>query len=189
MRCVVCQKWSLLIICKSCEQRFLQIQPNIRLIEDFKVYSFYCYEDIGFLLHAKYHAFGSRIYHLLAKRAGAYFFHSIQRKPLKGVYGVGIDDRIKHAYSHTGILLHHFRASIKPIYGELIAKNKVSYAGESLEFRQKNPKKFCFSHEGLEWVIFDDVITTGTSMLEARQVIKQKGGNPLFGIVLSDART
>ena len=33
----------------------------------------------------------------------------------------------------------------------------------------------------------DDVITTGTSMLEARDVITKGGGNFLYGITLCDA--
>ena len=189
MRCVVCEAWSLRAICARCQETFLPIAPKIRLLEDFKVYSFYSYEGISFLLNSKYYAIGSRIYSILARRAREYFSAQIEEGAFDGVCGVGIDDRVGDSYSHTGILLRAFSGIVRPIYGELIARNRVQYAGKNLAFRQSNPKDFSFSLGAGEYVIFDDVITTGTSMLEAKRVIERSGARVVCGIVLADART
>ncbi|WP_158654733.1 MULTISPECIES: phosphoribosyltransferase [unclassified Helicobacter] len=159
------------------------------MLEDFKVYSFYSYEENAFLLNMKYDAIGSRIYKILAQRASEYFFNHLSVRFPKDCYGVGIDDDPKKGYSHTGIILKGFSSKIKPIFGELRAKNKVKYAGESLSFRKKNPKNFKCKVSYKDLIIFDDIITTGTSMLEAREKLQKYNNNVLFGIVLSDARS
>lgn len=186
MRCLVCRKWSFRIICKTCQEEFLILKPKIRLVGDIKVYSFYSYEDIAFLLNTKYYAIGSRVFNILAKKASVYFSQNLSDS-LSEVYGVGIDDNPKKGYSHTGILLKNFSSSIKPIYGELNARNKIQYAGKSLAFRQNNPKNFSFKVKNRNLVIFDDIITTGTSILEAKNVIEKNNNRVLFALVLSDA--
>lgn len=189
MRCLVCEKYSFFAICKQCQESFLIIKPKIRIIEDLKIYSVYNYEDISFLLNLKYYAMGSRVIKILSKKASKHFekTHGEFFKQHK-VYGVGIDDNPKKGYSHTGVILRVFSSLIKPIYGELIAKKSIKYAGKNLAYRQQNPKDFTYYSGAKDVVIIDDIVTTGSSMLQAKRCIEKAGGNVLFGIVLSDAK-
>lgn len=189
MRCIICTQLSFLIICRRCQEFFLVIKPKIRILGDFKVYSFYSYEENAFLLNMKYEVIGSRIYQILAQKASDYFFANSALNLPKHCYGVGIDDDPRKGFSHTGIILKSFSPKIKPIFGELKAKNKVKYAGESLAFRKKNPKDFFSKVSDKNLIIFDDIVTTGTSMLEAREKLQKSKNNVLFGVVLSDAST
>ncbi len=188
MRCVLCQKLSLSAICKPCQDQYLSITPQIRVLEDIKIYSFYPLSHVDMLIASKYHTIGSRIYKILSERAAQYFAKSWNHE-LSEIYSLGIDCPIaKGAYSHTAIILHSFRRLFKPIYHELRAQNPVKYAGKSLEFRKNNPRNLCYQSGQKTCVVLDDVITTGTSMLEARDAIRKGGGEFLFGIALCDAR-
>lgn len=187
MRCILCEKLSLKIICTLCQNRFISPKIHIRLIEDIKVYSFYSFDSIQFLLHSKYYAIGSRIHTILAKQAAKCFQDSRPDLLQKDVYSLGIDSPLYSAYSHTAITLHAFRKIFTPIYGELKAQNPVKYAGKPKDFRRKNPKNFLYQSGNINCVVFDDIITTGTSMLEARDVISKGGGNFLYGITLCDS--
>lgn len=189
MLCLTCNAFCFSLLCKNCREQFLKIKLKIRIVEDLKIYSFYDYQDISLLLNTKYYAIGSRVFSLLAKKANAHFLTTHQEFFKQYiVHGVGIDDNPKKGYSHTGVILHAFRNIITPIYGELQAKNKVKYAGKSLEFRQKNPRGLVYKSGSKDLVIFDDIVTTGLSMLEAKKAIEKGGGNVLFGVVLSDAK-
>lgn len=183
MRCIVCQKWGKLL----CQQCFPNLTLGKRLVDAMPVYSFYAFSDIELLLHYKYTAIGSRIFSLLAQRASAYFVREV--RDLDNVYGVGIDDNVQKGYSHTGVIMDAFRyCGIRPCYGELLAKNPISYAGKSLEYRQKNPKNFQTKLKNKNLVIFDDVITTGTSLREAKKLLESCNNTVLFGLTLCDAR-
>ncbi|WP_305862307.1 ComF family protein [Helicobacter cholecystus] len=185
MKCLVCGAWSLRIICKKC-QECIVFKPTIRLLGDFKVYSFFAYSEIETLLYYKYTPIGSRVYQILCNLAQEYFRENFSLQ----AWGVGIDDCIKRGYSHNGIFLHTFKkCGIRPIYGELLAKNKVSYAGKTLKYRQDHPKGFDTSLEGCkDLIIFDDILTTGTSLLEAKKVLEEKSNEILFALTLCNAR-
>ena len=59
MKCIICEDWSFLIICKQCQYDFLQPKLYKREIrKNFFIYSFYNYEEIQDLLSAKYHFCG-----------------------------------------------------------------------------------------------------------------------------------
>lgn len=187
MRCIVCEALSLRAICTACQEEFLVPKIQVRLIENIKVYSFYSFDSLQFLLSSKYYSIGSRIYAIMAKRAMLYFKNHPPSHINKTTYAVGIDSPLYNTYSHTAIILHAFRKIFIPIYGELRAQNKVKYAGKSLEFRRNNPRGLIYKSGNINCVVMDDVITTGTSMLEARDVITKGGGNFLYGITLCDA--
>lgn len=185
MKCLVCGKWSLRAICKTCQEDII-LKPTTRLIGDLKVYSFFAYSEIETLLHYKYTSIGSRIYQVLCNLAQEYFKEHFDLQ----AYGVGIDDCIKRGYSHNGIFLHSFsKCGIKPIYGELLASERVSYAGKSLGYRQTHPKGFQTKLSGIKnLIIFDDIITTGTSLMEAKKILEEKENEVLFALTLCDAR-
>lgn len=187
MKCLLCGNWNLKgILCSCC---FPSLSLGVRLVDELSVYSFYAFSEIEFLMHYKYLPIGSRIFTLLAQKASQYFLQSVDFND--EAFGIGIDDCIlaKRGYSQTGVILKAFKTSgIKPIYGALKAKNQVSYAGQSLQFRLSNPKHFQTSLRGKKLILFDDVITTGTTLKEAKLCLQAQENEVLFALTLCDAR-
>lgn len=190
MRCILCQRLNIKIFCKSCEREYLIPEVKIRLIQDIRVYSFYDKDVCDLFLSSKYYAIGSKVYKALSDLSAQCFqkyllanqLLSSNTKPIS----LGIDSQLKRAYSHTAILLRSFNQIFQPNYTQLHAKNSVQYAGMSLEFRKNHPKGLTYSLGEKTCVVLDDIITTGTSMLEARDVIRAGGGKFLFGVTLFD---
>ncbi len=88
------------------------------------------------------------------------------------------------------MLYHLKQAGLTPLYQTLYAKNPVSYAGKSLKFRQENPRNFCLKRKvrGKEIVLVDDIVTTGLTLMEAKECLESNGGKVLNAFVLADAR-
>lgn len=185
MKCLLCGNWNFkAILCSCCVPK---LSLGVRLVDEISVYSFYAFSEIEFLMHYKYLPIGSRIFALLSQRASQYFLRHIHFN--NEAFGIGIDDCIDRGYSHTGVMLRAFKSSgIKPIYGALKAKNPVSYAGKSLQFRLSNPKSFQTKLRGRRIILFDDVITTGTTLKEAKQCLQSQENEILFALTLCDAR-
>ncbi|MGX3045780.1 phosphoribosyltransferase [Helicobacter sp. T3_23-1056] len=161
MKCLICSKFCLATLCDDCLDS-IPLQPSVREVNGIRVYCFFAYSDIDFLLKSKYYAIGSKIYSALGKIAGEYFFGTMGRASVDlashfdRINIIGIDDCVRSFYSHTGVLVREFAragkkarkksnnlqklCNIKPIYGELKATNQVSYAGKSLAFRQANKR-------------------------------------------------
>lgn len=188
MKCLLCEKISLKVICNCC-QNDIKLTPKKRVsYDDFAIYSFFDYQNIEFLLKSKYNLIGSRIYKILSRKAYLYFKNEIQ-SDFGDIYGIGIDDRISKFYSHSGIIVKEFSKIFKPLFGTLIAKNEIHYAGKSLEYRQNNKKNFIYSgKKNINAVLLDDIITTGLSIKEAREELLRHNVNVLFALTLSDAR-
>ncbi|ANV97714.1 hypothetical protein BBW65_02340 [Helicobacter enhydrae] len=187
MKCIVCAKWSFRLICTQCLDQ-IKITPSTRLVDEMSVYSFYAYSDVELLIHYKYQAVGARIYHILAHKAKDYYLQNISA-PLSDVYGVGIDDCVDKGYSHNGVILKAFQeVGICPIYGQLIAKNQIRYAGKTLQYRKDHPKNFQSSVSDKQVVLFDDIITTGTSLKEAKHLLEKQNNQVLFALTLCNAR-
>ncbi|SMC09116.1 ComF family protein [Nitratiruptor tergarcus] len=187
MRCLVCERFSLIHICKKCQKELLQ--PTLRkreLIDNFFVYSFYDYSEIEELLYTKYHYIGSYIYKILANNSLRKF--ALEFHLDAGI--VAIDDKIsQHGYSHTAILAHSMKSkNLQLRRNTLWANNSVSYAGKSLAFRLSNPRNFIYKGKKEDIILVDDVVTTGTTLKEAYSVVKRAGANPLFALVLADAK-
>ena len=189
MKCILCQNLSLRLICKSCDEK-IALTPRQRIsFDDFMVYSFFDYQDIEFLLRSKYSLIGSRIYKILARKAFLYFREETALDSLD-IFGIGIDDRVKKYYSHCGVIINEFSSIFRPLFGALVSSNDICYAGKSLAYREANKKDFIYKGKSsINVVLFDDVITTGLSIKEAREVLGKSGVNVLFALTLSDART
>lgn len=203
MKCILCSNFRFLDkrilknplcffdpICKKCLEN-IKISPSIRVIDGMSVYSFYRYEDISMLMGSKYSVFGSRVLKILAKKASEYFFASFDLSLWENhrVYGLGIDDCVRSYYSHTAVILKEFcKYNFKPSYGALKAKSTVHYAGKSLKYREENPRNFTYAKDFNDVFIVDDIITTGTTIKEAKKTIEKRASNVLFAIVLCDAK-
>ena len=185
MRCLTCEKLSFSIICKKCQSTLLV--PNFHkkeLSKDFFVYSFYNYDEIEQLIFSKYHFHGDRVFTILAKLSFARFAQSFDYP--HSVLAIPIDDHTRHDFSQTAILAKHLKTQhITPVYNTLKASNVVKYAGKDLEFRQKNPRKFIYSgQKNQSAILVDDLMTTGTTILEAKKVLKKANIEVLFALTL-----
>lgn len=188
MRCFYCESFSFKFICKNCE---LLLQPSYekRVINaEFYVYCFYKYSEISKLLHTKHTLAGAFIYKKLTKLSIAKFLQDFSFT--NEVLGVGIDDYPKNGYSHSAIIAKNIKMpNYKAFYGGLRARNKVKYSGKSLKYRLNNPRDFiCKIPKNSNVILIDDIITTGTTFHEAYKVLKKNQINPLFGLVLANAK-
>lgn len=167
-----------------------ELSLKTRYIDDLKVFYFYDYSEIKRLILSKHHTHGSAVFKALANIAFKGFAKQFYLENTKQIFALPLDDHVRNSYSHTAILARALKNSqIKPVYNALRATNHVSYAGKSLEFRQKNPRGFELKKELFAPVILvDDIITTGLSLKEAYACAKKAGVEVLFGIVLADAR-
>lgn len=189
MRCISCEKLSFKIICNSCQNGLLKPYLNKRQIQkDFFVYSFYPYDDIKELINTKYKFYGDRVYNILANLTFKKFAKDFNFDTK--CYIIPIDDHTKHDFSQTAILTKHLKSNfIKPIYGTLHSTNIVKYAGKDLEFRKQNPRKFVYTGDkNLKVILIDDLITTGLTMIEAKNTLEKYNCEVLFGLTLCDAK-
>ena len=177
MFCAFCKSFTLKTFCKTCSQILSEPSPVARELEGFKIYSFYGYSEIKELIHSKHQMHGLFIYKNLAKFAFKKFAKSFSFP--EQIYALPID-----------ILANELRAkNLKPIFHALHATSSVSYSGKDLKFRQNNPRNFKILKKITAPVILiDDIVTTGTTILEARDTLQKAGVDVLFALVLADAR-
>ena len=189
IRCLLCRKFSLPHICLDCQSNFLKPSLSTRLIgDDFKVFSFYNYHDIAPLLKTKHTHIGASVYKILANSALKEFsknFHFDTE-----VFAMGIDDTSKGGYAHTAILTKALESSvITPLYGRLRAGNDISYSGKDLAYRLQHSRGFIYHDKrDIDVILVDDIITTGTTLLEAKNVLEKADVSPIFALTLADAR-
>ena len=190
MRCYNCHSFTLLAFCEDCEKQLSEFSLGIReLDKGFKVYSFYKYSDIRHLLHSKHKFYGYFVLNSLAKLSFARFveFFPINFK----ISAIALDDRVEDMlYSHSAILAKHLKSKfIRPKFASLHSSSKIKYSGKSMDFRLKNKRKYKLLKELTSPVILvDDVLTSGSSLLEARDFLKEREIETLFALVLADAK-
>ncbi|KAA6225384.1 ComF family protein [Campylobacter sp. LR291e] len=190
MRCVNCHNFSLLVFCDKCLEELGEFSLGVRKLEEnFKVYSFYKYDEIKHLIFSKHHFYGYFVFNMLAKLSFGKFKDFFN--PNEKINAIALDDRVEDSlYSHCAILAKHLKsASIKPKFRVLQAQNFVKYSGKSVSFRKQNKRKYKLLKDIKHPVILvDDVITTGCSLLEAKKFLEKKGKCVLFALVLADAK-
>ena len=175
---MICDKFSLSHICTSCKKL---LKPEFIKKDD--VISFYKYENIEFLIKYKYEKFGSFVFKELATS-----FSLFSKRYPNTLNIIPIDDKIDKGYSHTAILANAMKKDNK-LYSTLHSQNNIKYAGKPLEFRLNNPRNFkYFGPKGINVVLVDDIVTTGTTLNEAKEVLKRDNVNVLFSLVLADLR-
>ncbi|MDR3162489.1 MAG: ComF family protein [Helicobacteraceae bacterium] len=186
MRCLLCAKWSISLICGECDRLFAPT-PKLHTLKHLNLISFYDYDAIETLLWAKYHAFGSFILQRLAKKAFRPFFCDLKLE--KEAALIPVDDRPNAFFSHTAILAKYGAGGVtRPYFGCLRAKSTVKYAGKTLSFRKKHPRGFMCKKFPLEdAILVDDLCTTGTTLLEAEDALRRRGKKTLFAVTLAKA--
>jgi competence protein ComFC len=101
---------------------------------------------------------------------------------------VGVDEDVKSGYSHVALLTHEMSyKGVKVLHGKLMAQNSVNYSGKKLQYRLENPREFLYSGKSnIEVILVDDIVTTGTTLKEAKQVLEKSGVQVLFALTLAD---
>ena len=189
MRCLLCEKLSFSIICKTCQTTLLVPSFHKREIEEgFYNYSFYSLSELEDLLSSKYYFFGDRVFNILAKLSFEKFASNFVFD--EKITAIPIDDHTRHDFSHTAILARALKSSfIKPSYNTLRATNIVKYAGRDKEFREKNPRRFKLTNfYDKTTILCDDIITTGATIKEAKKALEKKNNKVLFSLTLADAK-
>jgi len=188
MKCLSCEKLSFNIICKTCQETLLVPSFYKRELEkNFFNYSFYSFSEIEKFITSKYYFHGDRVFNVLAKLSFKKFAANFSFDEI--VYSIGIDEHTRHEFSQTAILSKHLKSKyIKPTYSKLKARNIVKYAGRDLEYRQKNKRKFQTNLTNKKIILVDDLITTGTTILEAKKTLERKNNEVLFSLTLADAK-
>lgn len=188
MRCMMCERFSLSHICPSCQETLLTPSLHKRkIMGSIPVYSFFPYNDIEPLLLTKHTDVGYYIYTILAKRALGTFAHEWQYE--NRVASLGIDDHAASGYSHTAVLNKALTSpTITPYYGKLRASQHYKYAGKSVEERLMNPRQFVYApFDENEVILVDDIVTTGTTLSEASEILHAHGKKVILCLTLSDA--
>lgn len=188
MRCMMCERFSLSHICFVCQESLLTPTLHKRkIMGSIPVYSFFPYNDIESLLLTKHTDIGYYIYTILAKRSLGIFAREWQYE--SPVASIGIDDHATSGYSHTAVLNRVLKSSnIIPHFGKLRATQHYKYAGKSVEERLMNPRKFVYKpFEEKEVILVDDIVTTGTTLSEAAEILSAQGKKVILCLTLSDA--
>lgn len=62
------------------------------------------------------------------------------------------------------------------------------YAGKSIQERLLHPREFKYSYfREDEVILVDDIITTGTTLIEATEALAKEGKRVIMALTLSDA--
>jgi len=190
MRCFICARLSITIICYLCHTKILIPTITHRHIGELKVISLFKYSDIEALILTKHRPEGYRVYRFLGKRFMKPFIDKFIETYQKPIYIIGVDEVIKGGYSHIAILTNSMKSKLsKPLHASLIAQNSIKYAGRDLEFRLDNPRDFVYKGlSNIDVILVDDLITTGLTIQEAKELLLEYNINVLFALTLADAK-
>jgi competence protein ComFC len=185
---MMCERLSFSHICSTCQESLLTPTLHKRkILGKIPVYSFFPYNDIEPLLLTKHTDVGYYIYTILAKRSLGAFASEWQYE--NSVASIGIDDHVLSGYSHTAVLNKVLKSpNITPYYGKLRASQHYKYAGKSVEERLMNPRQFHYKpFSENEVILVDDIVTTGTTLSEASEVLHSQGKKVILCLTLTDA--
>ncbi len=173
--------------CKTCHTNLLQPSVSKRLVGTLEVYSFFKYQYIEDLLFTKHTPQGFQVFKALAKLSFKPFMKKFMQEDERTVYVVGVDESVKSGYAHVALLTHEMKMkNVKVQHAKLMARNKVNYSGKKLQFRLENPRDFVYrGKKGVEVILVDDIVTTGTTLMEATSVLRQSGVEVLFALTLA----
>jgi competence protein ComFC len=130
---------------------------------------------------------GYKLYKALAQLSFKPFIKSFMEQDNRPILVVGVDEDVKSGYSHVALLTHEMKhKNVKIQHAKLRATNKINYSGKTLQFRLENPRDFVYRgvKKG-EVILVDDIVTTGTTLKEAKQVLEESGLKVLFALTLA----
>ena len=191
MRCLSCHKLSISTFCETCQNNLLKPSITKRRFGSLDVYSFFNYQHIEDLLLTKHTPQGYQLYRALAKLSFRPFIQKFVENDPREVYVIGVDENVKSGYSHVALLTHEMRHKQVHIeHAKLMATNGVNYSGKPLQFRLENPREFIYSGKrDIEVILVDDIVTTGTTLKEAKEILKQSGVEVLFALTLASVKS
>jgi competence protein ComFC len=174
--------------CEKCQERVLKPTITKRTINGLEVYSFFKYQHIEDLLLTKHTPQGFKIYRALAKLSFRPFIRNFLQTDPREIHIVGVDEDVKSGYSHVALLTHEMAyRGVKVLHGKLMAQNSVNYSGKKLQYRLENPRDFVYTGlKDIEVILVDDIITTGTTLKEAKYILEKNGVEVLFALTLAD---
>ncbi len=187
MKCILCESYTFTHICSTCKTTFLSPALYKRtLANGVDILSFYKYEEIKELLFTKHTELGFYIYTILAKLSFKKFAKEFHTK--EKFVSIAVDDTSADGYSHTAILNNHLKTyNIKPLFNKLRATNQISYSGQTKLFREQNPRNFLLKKFTSDTVILvDDIVTTGQTLTQACEKMKEQGKTVSFCLTLTD---
>lgn len=187
MLCFNCNNFSLFTFCSKCKKELLDFKiKRIVLKNQLIVYSFYEYSKIKKLLWHKHYLSGYFLLHNLAKFTFKRFDFALQEK----ANIIAVDDDITSGYSHTSILAKYLQnKNAKVLYSAILKKNNISYKGKSKSYRKINKKGFYLAKKPKYPVILvDDILTTGSTLMQAYKMLKKEKIRVLFAVVLADVK-
>ncbi len=189
MRCFSCGRWSWSVICLACRSMLFVPTIATRQLGELDVISFFAYTTLAPLLHTKHTPEGYRIYRALGRMVLRPFILEFVEVDEGRVYLIGIDEVVKGGYAHVALLTRAMKTpATPPLHATLLAQNPLTYAGKSLAYRMENPRDFSYhGKRGIDVILVDDIITTGSTLREAHQLLTQEGVNVLFALTLADA--
>ncbi|MCH9740433.1 MAG: ComF family protein [Epsilonproteobacteria bacterium] len=188
MRCLSCHKLGINTFCKACSDKLLKPSVSKRTFGSLEVYSFFKYQNIEDLLLTKHTAQGFSVYKALAKLSFTPFIKKFMQEDSREIYVIGIDENIRSGYSHVALLTDAMSVkNVNILHAKLMAKSRVNYSGKSLQFRLENPREFVYKGvPNIEVILVDDIVTTGTTLQEAKSVLTESGVEVLFALTLAD---
>ncbi len=190
MRCHVCHSFSVSVVCAACAARLLTPNTTRRQVGSLEVVSLFRYAAIEPFLLTKHTPVGHRIYRFLGRRYLAPFVAAFADHADAPFALMAIDDTVRYGYAHTALLTRAVRhPDVRVLHGTLRARNRVRYAGKTLQYRLDHPRDFRYTGPHVrDAVIVDDIVTTGLTLQEAQQRLKAAGINVLFALTLADAQ-
>jgi len=188
MRCLSCHELSVHTFCKLCKDKLLKPSVTTRRFNSLEVYSFFKYQTIEDLLLTKHTPQGFNVYKSLARLSFKPFIKEFMKNDGRELSVVGIDENVRSGYSHVALLTNEMRhKNIQVQHAKLMAKSKINYSGQSLQFRLEHPRKFVYTGlKNIEAILVDDIVTTGTTLKEAKEVLEKSGVEVLFALTLAD---
>jgi competence protein ComFC len=186
VKCLICERFSLNHICKNCSDTLIQSETSVRKVGGIEVISFFRYSEIQNLLRTKETYLGYYILKELSKKSFREFSKIYKSDEVLSLYPV--DDQVgKKGYSHTALLTKELSSkTLKPCYGSLQAQSDVKYKGKDLFFRKSNSKEFVLKRScGENGVVVDDIVTTGSTLLQAFETLYRGGVEPKFALTLA----
>lgn len=190
MRCLSCHKLSIQVICQKCSDKFLVPTVTKRKVGSMEVISLFKYKNIEQFILTKHTPIGYRVYKNFGKKFIAPFLDNFTKNIDEDIGILAIDEDVRSGYSHTALLSHFVQNThTKVQHSKLTARNRVNYAGKSLQYRLDNPRDFNYTGKSnIQVVLVDDIITTGITLQEAQMELTKHDVNVLFALTLADAR-